>query len=800
MATRVQIDGIGTIELDDSFKSKSPAEQQSIINDIASQSAKSAAPTPQGGAPMALTISPPANTPSQPAPPEKDDTSFFGGIGKELKAIPQGAFYDPIQSGILLGARGVDAVTGAAGLKTNAYPTLKKEFEQDNSIANPDLAAGDKYSRLGRGMGQLAAAVPVAAAASPVAGEGLLAAGANGLAQGAATSALTANNSDSPFLHVAGGSLIGGAFNPALNIAGRAAARVLAPALPAADQALSYVRSLMSSSKTAPTADALRTFANTAGGKPFPSAEAIGKPAVTGLGALARREGATPDALEGLIDERAGGAPDRVLADYAQATGIDPAAARGDIQAAVDNGRKAAKPFYTDALAGGSIAPLKDQLAAQLQAATGAKGSITRQIKAMEEQYPAAIAGSGAVGADIRARYMGLHDQLKQAEAARQSVLGMFQKAKSDLETNAPGAVWSPRLQQFLDDPIMQRGINRGLELERLDAVTDGRPFNPTEYGVTGTDEQGNAIVGNVPNMRILDAGKKGLDAILREQYTNPLTQRVNLQDPRAAAIDRFRRAYLGELDNLNPSYKAARGKAGDYLSVQAAFDNGGKMILNGNLPASDFAKHFSNLGEAEQQAFKGGIANRLFAMAQNGQLNLKAFNRPILQQKLATALGPQNAAKLLANVKSEISLAKSGSLMRPGNGSSTMPWTAAKEAQDSGDFSLPELPAGAVSMGVGAVTHNPAQMLNGAAQLARGGLAYLRTPGMSVPVRDAAGEQLMLPPAQLADLLDSTKQTGLIGGSAPNLRARLALALRRNVNHLGPAATALSVPLLTGP
>jgi hypothetical protein len=51
--------------------------------------------------------------------------------------------------------------------------------------------------------------------------------------------------------------------------------------------------------------------------------------------------------------------------------------------------------------------------------------------------------------------------------------------------------VWSPRLQNFIDDPVMQQGLRRGMELERIDSVTRDKPFNPTQLGVD-LDAEGN--------------------------------------------------------------------------------------------------------------------------------------------------------------------------------------------------------------------------------------------------------------------------------------------------------------------
>ena len=77
--------------------------------------------------------------------------------------------------------------------------------------------------------------------------------------------------------------------------------------------------------------------------------------------------------------------------------------------------------------------------------------------------------------------------------------------------------VWSPRLQNFLDDPVMQQGLRRGMELERIDSVTHNRPFDPTTLGVD-LDQEGNVAFRTAPNMRVLDAAKRGLDFMIADE------------------------------------------------------------------------------------------------------------------------------------------------------------------------------------------------------------------------------------------------------------------------------------------
>jgi hypothetical protein len=80
---------------------------------------------------------------------------------------------------------------------------------------------------------------------------------------------------------------------------------------------------------------------------------------------------------------------------------------------------------------------LQDQLRQNLVSATSAKGQVAKQIKSIEQNKPGALAARGAAGAKTRETYMGLQDQLPQAEAARQEAHGAFQN-ETDLLNAGP--------------------------------------------------------------------------------------------------------------------------------------------------------------------------------------------------------------------------------------------------------------------------------------------------------------------------------------------------------------------------
>lgn len=565
-----------------------------------------------------------------------------------------------------------------------------------------------------------------------------------------------------PYLHAAletGGALLGGGLASGARALGGALKDVNAPA---EDVANKYVSQLLTKSGGSPDT----VIANAVPGRGQMAAEAMGAPGIGALATLGRRPGSTGEALGAALSERSQSAPTRILADVAQASGIDPGAAVGNMENIVKQGRAAASPLYTKAFAGGSVAPLEDQFRSALTAATGAKGQIAKQISTIEQSNPGALAARGAAGADVRAKYMDLHGQLNAAEADRKATLDMFKRAQADKSSNAPGAVWSPRVQQFLDDPIVKQGINKGLEIQRLESLASGKPFHPSEIGVTGTSETGEPIIESVPNMRLLDAGKRGLDSIL-ESYRNPITRSLDL-DERGRAIEAVRKSYLDELDSLNPDYKAARSAAGDYLSANSAFKTGGDHLLNPGTTAKQVQDYFGRLNPSNQQAYQAGIANKLFNQAQNGRLRPAHLLTPAVQQKVTAAFGPDKAQNFITGLQQELALAKSGARMMPGANSITSDVLLNAGDQDA-------------SAGIRAGMHGmhaAGNLLQGNVLGAVGGgltaLKHfapdlLKTGGMSAEARDQAGRLLMLPPDELAGHLRGmttmpTKKSTILG------------------------------------
>lgn len=184
--------------------------------------------------------------------------------------------------------------------------------------------------------------------------------------------------------------------------------------------------------------------------------------------------------------------------------------------------------------------------------------------------------------------------------------------------------VWTNRLQQFIDDPMSKIGLRRGLEIQRLESLAKGEPFNPHDYAIVDFDAAGDPIVGKVPNMRTMDAIKKGYDSIL-EDYRDPMSGKLNL-DQRGRAIDMVRKSLLHQLDRANPDYAAARAAyAGPASEAEAV--GLGKLAATRGRP-TDTMDVFNKLGEPQKAAFRTGYADKLQEGIDRGAEGVNATRR----------------------------------------------------------------------------------------------------------------------------------------------------------------------------
>lgn len=184
--------------------------------------------------------------------------------------------------------------------------------------------------------------------------------------------------------------------------------------------------------------------------------------------------------------------------------------------------------------------------------------------------------------------------------------------------------VWNNRLDMFLKDPVTQSGIKQGIRIQRLEALAENKPFNPQDFAITAFNEAGDPIIGGVPNMRTVNVIKKGLDAML-EGARHPITGRLTEE---GRAIDGVRRAFLKEVDKVNPDYALARKNYANFMQVNEAMEFGREALRMS--PAAVKAK-VAEMTPMERIAARVGAAESMRkAVDEVGWTNnavLKLFN-----------------------------------------------------------------------------------------------------------------------------------------------------------------------------
>jgi hypothetical protein len=166
--------------------------------------------------------------------------------------------------------------------------------------------------------------------------------------------------------------------------------------------------------------------------------------------------------------------------------------------------------------------------------------------------------------------------------------------------------IWSPRLEQFLQDPTVKAGLQRGYEIERLQALAEGRSLTASQMGVD-IDTEGNVKLLSRPNMRLLDMGKQGLDAMIADER-NPLTGRLSA---RGVALDNMRRAYVTTIDDLDHTgaYKKARSLWAGYSQSLDSMRLGRNVF---KLSPEENAAEVEKMSPANREFYRMGVADLL--------------------------------------------------------------------------------------------------------------------------------------------------------------------------------------------
>lgn len=205
-------------------------------------------------------------------------------------------------------------------------------------------------------------------------------------------------------------------------------------------------------------------------------------------------------------------------------------------------------------------------------------------------------------------------EKISQTQSAKARPL--YEKAFAPI-SNKDGKVfaqWDDELQRFLQQSDVKKGMAAGIKNIEREAVGRGEPFNYQEFAVKGFDDAGNIIIEGTPNLRAMDAAKRGLDAMIeaeKDSITGKLTTK-------GRSLDILRKGLVDKLDDITTdeagysAYKAARETwAGPQKLLDAARD--GRKFIRDDFEMT--AKKLAQLTPEEQEAFRLGVRREMSKM-----------------------------------------------------------------------------------------------------------------------------------------------------------------------------------------
>jgi len=648
---KLKIDGVGLINVGDDFANLSPDDQNAFVAHVRDQigkGVKSAIPTPQPAVTQTEKPNEPKLDQYQSAAKLKADRQeklglLDAGAGQKLL---QGMTFGGSDEALAL------AETPMAMIENRTFNPVEG-YKYSKAFQNERLRRSDENTGLGGDIAELAGGVlsggALARGGATLVKEGqrllprIAAMGTEGAGYGGATGFLTGED-EGRFSGAASGAALGGLLGAGIPAVGRgigmAASPVVSNVMSAIDpQGAARARVARAVGESGRSVRDLfydMGNASAAGQGEFALADALGNPGQRLLSTVARAPGEGRTQVVDFLNARQSGQAERVGNIIDEGLGAN-RTGRQFQAAKTAEARRNAAPLYDLAFEGGSVAPLEHQFQTAFAEAANISSQAEKNLATARQEQLLAKAKLSRAGENVYGVNSGMsadreaagnvaraEKELADATQNERLIRDRLRQAQQDGTANAPGAVWSPRIQQFLDNPIVKSGLSKGLQIQRLEALARGKRFDPTEFAIVGQDEAGNPVVGKVPNMRLLDAAKRGIDDII-EQYRDKTTGRVHL-DEYGGAVEQVRKAYVKLLDDINENYKAARDAYAGPASEREAVNFGRDSAMRGR--AADVIDTFNNLKNIQKGAFRVGYADKLNEGIERGAEGVNAARK----------------------------------------------------------------------------------------------------------------------------------------------------------------------------
>ena len=203
-----------------------------------------------------------------------------------------------------------------------------------------------------------------------------------------------------------------------------------------------------------------------------------------------------------------------------------------------------------------------------------------------------------------------------------------------------PTAEEAERVQPFITDPIGQQALQKGLRVIQVEKLAARQPFNPADYGVTEGTDGTFALNPGAPNLRLMDAVKRGYDGIVADN-TDPVTHQLNTW---GRAVNDARASYVGDLRDMFPRYGSALDAwAGPSADMSAL--NMGRRILS--LDPDVTANAVKGLSDSQKQMFQVGVAqtlqDKIAGTPDDADAVRRLFGNDLIRSRISASFGGES-------------------------------------------------------------------------------------------------------------------------------------------------------------
>lgn len=237
----------------------------------------------------------------------------------------------------------------------------------------------------------------------------------------------------------------------------------------------------------------------------------------------------------------------------------------------------------------------------------------------------------------------GVQEALK--EAARRANRPAYERAYSQGRQ-----VWTQDLADITSAPAVQSAIREATSRSRNVAASEGgrpvrNPFNvDPQTGAVSLKE------GMTPDLQFWDVVKRNLDSQIG-------ALRRAGDGGRAGELTALKNRMVGVLDQVVPSYKAARQGAAAAFGAEDALEAGQKFVTS-TMDNGAASRAMGKLSAAERDLFREGFASTLISrvreLRDNRDVVKAVFGSPAARERVNIALGTKQAKELEAFIKGE--------------------------------------------------------------------------------------------------------------------------------------------------